>query len=119
MTNAMVRFSKLILLTFFAAHWMACFFYAAAYSASFNAPATWISDSKLEDTTVAEKYVNALYWTIYTMATVGYGDIRPQSTLEREISIIIMLISSSIYAYIINDISHLVSRYNMLAASYK
>jgi voltage-gated potassium channel Kch len=66
--------------------------------------------------TIGEKYVNSLYWTITTMATVGYGDINPQTTEERQVAIIIMLVAAAIYAYIINDIGHIVSRYNILAA---
>ena len=53
------------------------------------------------------------------MATVGYGDIKPQTTEERLITILVMIVSSIIYAYVINDIGHIVSRYNMLAANYK
>jgi hypothetical protein len=53
------------------------------------------------------------------MATVGYGDIKPQSTSERESAIFIMLISATIYAYIINDVGRLVTNYNMLAGAYK
>ena len=49
------------------------------------------------------------------MATVGYGDIKPQTTEERAMAIFIMLIAAAIYAYIINDIGHIVSRYNFLA----
>lgn len=53
------------------------------------------------------------------MATVGYGDINPQTTEEREVAILIMLVAGAIYAYIINDIGHIVARYNILATQYK
>lgn len=46
------------------------------------------------------------------MASVGYGDIKPQNSSERLTVILIMLVSASIYAYIINDIGKIVSSYN-------
>jgi len=105
-----------MIVTFFAAHWMACLFYGVAYQLRTSVPLTWITANNLEDQSVCEKYVNALYWTIQTMATVGYGDIKPYTTQEREVVILIMLVAAAIYAYIINDIGHIVSRYNILAA---
>ena len=82
-------------------------------------PENWIASTGLQNATVGEKYVNALYWVITTMATVGYGDIKPQTTEERIIAIVIMVISATIYAFIINDIGHIVTRYNLLAANYR
>jgi Ion channel len=49
---------------------------------------------------------------------VGYGDIHAVTTMERLCTIFIMLISAALYAYNINEVSYLVSRYNVLAASY-
>ena len=53
------------------------------------------------------------------MASVGYGDIKPQTTNERLIVILIMIIASGIYAVIINEVGHIVNNFNMLAAQYK
>ncbi|CDW85301.1 UNKNOWN [Stylonychia lemnae] len=117
MTNAMFKFMKLMIITFFAAHWMACLFYTI--SISDKESLTWITYAGLQNAPISECYVNSLYWTITTMATVGYGDIKPQTTQERLIVIFIMLVACAIYAYIINDIGHIVSRYNILAVQYK
>ncbi|MDR1076579.1 MAG: ion transporter [Xanthomonadaceae bacterium] len=40
----------------------------------------------------------SMYWAIVTMATVGYGDIAPQTTLGRMISSLLILIGYSIIA---------------------
>lgn len=79
----------------------------------------WIITANLEDASIAEKYVNALYWSIYTMTTVGFGDIKPQTTQERISIIFIMIISAGVYAYTINDVGKLVSNYNIQACQYK
>ena len=64
-----------MLLIVISAHWLACLFYAVADSIKYKTD-SWISNGNLQDATIEEKYVNALYWTITTMATVGYGDLR-------------------------------------------
>lgn len=119
MTNAMLKFAKLIIVIFFVAHWMACLFFIVAYRQMGNAPETWITQSDVDNASVGVQYVNALYWSITTMATVGYGDIKPQTTQERIAVIFIMIISGGVYAYTINDIGKLVQNYNVLAGQYK
>lgn len=49
------------------------------------------------------------------MVTVGYGDITPKNTVERIIGMLCMLIASGVFAYTINSIGTIVSRYNILA----
>lgn len=60
-----------------------------------------------------EKYKNysfliqfewALYWSVTTILTVGYGDITPQAPNEVLVTIICMLVSCVIFAYCINSI---------------
>ena len=55
----------------------------------------------LLDTSNSEKYVNALYWSITTMATVGYGDIRPVTTIEYIVVIFCEIVAGVVFAYII------------------
>jgi hypothetical protein len=53
------------------------------------------------------------------MVTVGYGDITPQNTQERLLIMISMLVASGVFAYTINSIGTIVSRYNLLAVNYR
>lgn len=50
------------------------------------------------------QYVNAVYWAVNTMSTIGYGDISPQTPVERGIGILFLLIASFVFAYTMNSI---------------
>ena len=45
-------------------------------------------------------YVASLYWAMTTALTIGYGDVVPNTTLERIFVCVMMLASSVLYASI-------------------
>jgi hypothetical protein len=53
------------------------------------------------------------------MVGVGYGDIVPVTMNERIFVIVAMLISSLIFAYIVNRIGSIVSAYNRVVEIYR
>ena len=60
-------------------------------------------------------YNYALYWTVTTLTTVGYGDITPTSNIGRIYSMGIMLVGAATYGIIIANFSRMI----MLADKYK
>ena len=52
------------------------------------------------------------------MATVGYGDITPKTTTERVFCKCIMISATGVYAFIINEVGHIVNNFNILAHEY-
>lgn len=56
---------------------------------------------------VVEKYVWGVYWTVTTLATVGYGDITPQSSGARFYAMGIMMIGVSSFAIFVSHFSRL------------
>jgi len=59
------------------AHWMACLFRGTGSFLEARGEISWIQKEGLHDTSKVEQYVNSMYWSITTMTTVGYGDIKP------------------------------------------
>jgi hypothetical protein len=53
------------------------------------------------------------------MITVGYGDITPMTSYERIYTMVAMSVASGVFSYTLNSIGTLVSRYNILASTYK
>lgn len=53
------------------------------------------------------------------MMSVGYGDIHPVSTKERLVTMVCMMNSSIVFAFIIGDIGKMVGSFSMLAANFR
>ncbi|MBF0190371.1 MAG: ion transporter [Magnetococcales bacterium] len=58
--------------------------------------------------------IKGFYWTVTTMASVGYGDITPTTNAGRIFAMFVMLLGVAIYAYIIGHISTLIVNSNIL-----
>jgi hypothetical protein len=115
LTNAVFKVFKRIFITMIVAHWSACLFYAIGIAELEGLPTTWLTLVGIEDAPLMVKYVYALYLALTTIVTVGYGDIHPVTTYERCCILIIMLVGAFLYAFNINEIGNIVSRYNILA----
>ncbi|TMW66084.1 hypothetical protein Poli38472_003849 [Pythium oligandrum] len=71
-----------------------------------------IMDRTLEDDSLATKYIAASYWSMMTIATVGYGDLTVKTNMGRLFSIVAMAIGGGIFAY---GISNVVSLFQQLS----
>lgn len=63
--------------------------------------------------------IKSYYWTVTTMATVGYGDITPTTNAGRLFAMFVMLMGVVVYSYIIGHISTLVVNVNILRKQHK
>ena len=87
----------------FFAHVFGCVFHLlGSYQLENGSKETWLIIHKLEKESFTTRYVNAVYFTVLTMTTVGY--IETESILEKVVSIFISLILAGIFAYSINTI---------------
>ena len=57
----------------------------------------------------ATNYLRALYWSITTLATVGYGDITPSTNAEMLYAILVMILGVGVYGYVIGNVAALLA----------
>lgn len=63
-------------------------------------------------------YLRALYWTITTLATVGYGDITPANAVQMSYAIMTMLFGVGLYGYGIGNVAHMLANIDQVQAHY-
>lgn len=88
------------------AHWMACLFYIIAVkydkyeefgwlfvlSRQINSPFVIVNGTLTEGPTIPARYVSALYYTLTSLTTIGFGNIAPTTTAEKLFGCVTMLL---------------------------
>lgn len=100
--NREIRLAGTLMFLYFAfwfvqiAHWLAC---------------GWLYfrgiDSHLS---LAENYVKALYWTITTVTTIGYGDIVPNNIQQTIYVMCVEIVGVAFYGFVIGNIANILIR---------
>lgn len=87
-------------------HVTTCAFYLTARLESFS-PETWVTRTGQQDQSPGSLYVAALYWTVTTFATVGYGDIACRTTAERVLGVCWMVSSVYFFSFTLSSLTSL------------
>jgi hypothetical protein len=68
-----------------------------------------------------DQYLRALYWTVTTIATIGYGDYTPNhdSNLQITYTIVVMIFGVGMYGYIIGNVATLIANLDVARANYQ
>lgn len=117
--NTVMDFAKLLILVFFITHWMACTFYFVGDYEKTTNPDNWITINGFDIYPKFDQYIMTLYFSFTTMATVGYGDITPNTGIEKIYCMFAMMIACGFSAYLIGSMGSIFNRSNMLANEYK
>jgi hypothetical protein len=64
----------------------------------------WVTQSKVENAPWYTRYIYSLYWAITTMTTVGFGDIHGWNQYEMVVCIVVEILGSALFGYMINVI---------------
>lgn len=98
-----LRLMTLCVSLMFIAHWVACLFYffGTVYSST---PSSNRWTQELPPGQYGH-YIYSLYFSVYTITTIGYGDVVPGTTLERTYTTIIMFFGAACFAWAISTVS--------------
>ena len=58
---------------------------------------------------VPNTYLRGLYYCVTTLASVGYGDITPQTDYEMIFAVIVMALGVGMFGYIIGNVAHIIA----------
>ncbi|KAJ8762051.1 hypothetical protein K2173_006653 [Erythroxylum novogranatense] len=103
------RCTKLVSVTLYAVHCAGCFNYLLADRYR-DPKKTWIGavNPNFKEDSLWNRYVTALYWSITTLTTTGYGDLHAENTREMLFDIFYMLFNLGLTSYLIGNMTNLV-----------
>lgn len=97
-------------------HWYGCMWFFIHRYLERNEPITWAivdglasfdqvtGEHNICETSLIECYIRAVYFTVVTLTSVGYGDIRPYTKLETVYQLLVVLTGATTMAAIIGTI---------------
>ena len=101
---AVLRLSFLLLWIAILSHWVAC---------------GWIAlDGELNGHAELPPYQQALYWTITTLTTVGYGDLVPEGSPQVWYTMVVMALGAAIYGFAIGNVANLLANVDLLRSQH-
>jgi voltage-gated potassium channel len=99
---ALLRLSFFAFLIVMISHWVAC---------------GWVAlDGQESGHPELHPYQQALYWTITTLTTVGYGDITPVGSNQVAYAMVVMALGAAMYGYIIGNVASLLANIDVMRA---
>lgn len=101
---AYVRSVSLVITVVLISHWTACLFYY--FGALSSSEANWSLEPGIPNDLYG-RYIASLYFSVYTITTIGYGDVTPTNTIERTFTTICMFFGAACFAFIISQVSNL------------
>ena len=108
---------RIMTVVFLIAHWNACIWHFITHY--YITEETWLNTVIFSDYTEQEIYVYSLYWSMYTMISVGYGNIQIKSTGERIIAIFSMIIASVMFGFLFGEASSIIQKETEQESNYR
>ena len=58
---------------------------------------SWMEVWEMEAATITEKFIDANFWAVATMTSIGFGDIIPGTYKEKVSALFVMILGASMY----------------------
>jgi len=91
------------------AHWLACGWLALGGNTAFADQVAVHGFSR---------YLRALYWSVTTLSTTGYGDLTPVTGAQTAYTMVVMLLGVGVYGYVIGNIASLLANIDLAKRHY-
>ena len=118
----LIRLLKFLVIFFAVVHWLGCVFYfVETLERTSGVPFTWVdaSISAADADSIWASYLTSVDWSLATITTVGYGDIKPVATAERIMAVVGMIIGTTMFAVVIGTMINLVEGFMVRQTSFQ
>lgn len=112
---------RFVYITFVVTHWSACIWFIIGCFDDKCTEDSWAVSGGVPviDRAWGHQYLTSVYWTVTTMVSVGYGDIRAHNELEMVYAAFTMLLGTILYGYFIGSIAASIANADYLRSRYK
>ena len=64
------------------------------------------------------RYIRAIYWSVTTLTTIGYGDITPTTNTQTLYTMFLMLVGAGAYGYLVANIASILANSDIIRAQF-
>lgn len=117
-----IRLLKFLVIFFAVVHWLGCiFFFVHVLEDISGVQFTWVSRSLTleEQNNIWMCYLASVHWSLATITTVGYGDVKPVATAERVVAVLGMIIGTTMFAFVIGTMISLIEGFAARSTSFQ
>ncbi|KAF4661233.1 Potassium voltage-gated channel sub H member 5 [Perkinsus chesapeaki] len=100
-------------------HWGACLWWLIGKLSLRDYELSWITELDMADASQIHQYVAALYFMTTTLTTVGYGDVTPETHVERVFCIFAEIVAGNVFALFSGLLCALMLTYDESGAQYR
>ena len=105
------RVFRLLIILVIITYFQGCFWFLISNEID-RSDHNFVKNFELDQATNARKLIVSCYFTLTTLSTVGYGDFYPQSTLERIVGIIVLLLGVAFFSYTMGTFIEIITNYD-------
>ncbi|CAD8115472.1 unnamed protein product [Paramecium sonneborni] len=110
---------KSVFLLLFVSHCCACLWNLIGQMQYDEGKYSWLDSKNIINADWESRYIHSLYFSTITTLTVGYGDIVPQSDLERIFVILMAMVICGLFGYTISSIGNILRQLTEKEQIYK